>query len=322
MYRWNRACYGISGSGKPHLRIENRVVPSGPTIHDEIANAALWLGAMKGIANNYDDISKHISFADIQDNFRKAARFGIDSKFTWLNDQKISAADLITEILLPLAKDGLDSQGVDSSDSDKYLKIIKKRAKAHMTGARWALRSFTELIDNDIDANEATTILTAAMLKNQKQSLCVHKWPKIDPNVLDSYTPTKMTVEEFMIKDLITVQKEDIIDFVAEIMNWRRIRYLPVESKDGKLEGLVTSRSFLKHYLRLKGNKDIKEITIEDIMIKDLITISPDASIMEAMDIMRSKEIGSLPVVKDDELIGIITEMDFLRIANRLMERL
>lgn len=321
VYRWNRACYGISDSGKPHLRIENRVVPAGPTIHDEVANAAFWLGAMKGIAKNYEDISKHISFPDIQDNFRKAARFGIDSKFTWLNDKKISAADLITEILLPLAKEGLDSQGVNSSDSDQYLKTIKKRAKAHMTGARWSLRAYTELIENNIDEYEAATILTASMLKNQEKSICVHKWPKIDPNVLDSYVPTSLTVEEFMIKDLITVQKEDIIDFVAEIMNWRRIRYLPVESKDGKLEGLVTSRSFLKHYLRLKANKDINEITIEDIMIKDLITIGPDASIMEAMEIMRSKEIGSLPVVKNDELIGIITEMDFLRITNRLLER-
>ena len=82
IYRWNRPCYGISDTGKPHLRIENRVFPSGPTILDEMANTAFWLGAMRGMAERYKDIRDHISFEDIRDNFGKSARYGIDGEFT------------------------------------------------------------------------------------------------------------------------------------------------------------------------------------------------------------------------------------------------
>ena len=71
------------------MRIENRVLPSGPTILDEVANAAFWLGAMIGISEKYADIKHNIGFHDVMDNFGKSARYGIDSKFTWMNDEKI-----------------------------------------------------------------------------------------------------------------------------------------------------------------------------------------------------------------------------------------
>ena len=87
VYRWNRPCYGISDNGKPHLRIENRVLPSGPTIIDEIANTAFWLGVMVGLSDEIDDVRELISWEDVQDNFGKAAKFGIDTKFTWFGDE-------------------------------------------------------------------------------------------------------------------------------------------------------------------------------------------------------------------------------------------
>jgi hypothetical protein len=95
IYRWNRPCYGISKTGKPHLRIENRVLPAGPTVVDEMANAAFWLGCMVGLGEEVDDIRKRMSFVDARDNFGKAAKFGIDTKFTWFDDEKIDAVDLI-----------------------------------------------------------------------------------------------------------------------------------------------------------------------------------------------------------------------------------
>ena len=121
--------------------------------------------------------------------------------------------------------------------------------------------------------------------------------------------------------DLFTVQKDDIIELVAEMMDWRKIRYTPVEDTKGNLVGLVSSRLILRHLIRnpkLKGKMKM----VKDIMIKDPITIAPDASIIEAMTKMRENKIGSLPVVKNGELIGIITEVDFLRISGRLIERL
>src|SRR5437763_1146764 len=61
IYRWNRACFGIT-EGKPHLRIENRVMPSGPSTIDEIANSAFWFGLMAEMGAREEDITRRIDF--------------------------------------------------------------------------------------------------------------------------------------------------------------------------------------------------------------------------------------------------------------------
>ena len=321
VYRWNRPCYGISANGKPHLRIENRVLPSGPTIIDEIANAALWIGAMIGMKEKVKDIRNHISYADVRDNFGKAARYGIDSKFTWFKDVKIDACDLILKEIIPLARKGLKAYHVDKRDIDRYLNIIEDRAKKHMNGARWQLRAYTKFKE-ETSQDEALTALTACIIKNQQKDLPVHKWKMPELKDLTDYRPAKLKVSEFMVTDIFTVQKDDIIDLVAEMMDWRKIRYAPVEDTKGNLSGLITSRLLLRHLIRHRNMNGKSPTTVNDIMIKKPITISPDAKILEAMEKMRDNKIGCLPVVEGNELIGIITEMDFLRISGRLIERL
>ena len=165
VYRWNRACFGISDTGKPHMRIENRVIPSGPTIVDEMANAAFWIGCMEGFAMHVDDVREKMSFDDVRDNFSKSARMGIDSNFTWFNDQKVTAKDLILNDLLPIAKEGLKSNNVATADIDRYMGIIEERTKAHMTGARWMLRGYTDLLKKSSNTDEALSVLTASNLK-------------------------------------------------------------------------------------------------------------------------------------------------------------
>jgi CBS domain-containing protein len=139
---------------------------------------------------------------------------------------------------------------------------------------------------------------------------------------LENWTPSKLKVEEFMSTDLFTVQKDDVIELVAEIMDWRRIRYMPVEDSKGELVGLVSSRILLRYFAKLNKIEDETVRTVKDLMIVKPITATPETTIMEAMSKMRQHKIGCLPVVKGKELVGIITEMDFLRITNRLMERL
>lgn len=320
IYRWNRPCYGISPSGKPHLRIENRVLASGPTVQDEVANAAFWLGLMTEMSEQYDDIREHISFSDIKDNFGKAAKFGIDSSFNWFNDVKIGACDLIRMELLPMARAGLERRGVNAGDIDKYLGIIQSRTEAHMNGARWTMRSFTRLKE-ETTQDEALSSLTASMIKYEKQGLPIHEWPKPALEEFQTYEPSKLKVSEFMTTDLFTVQKEDIIELVAEMMDWRKIRYTPVEDRKGHLVGLVTSRTILRYYVRGGGVSNVPD-SVQDIMIQKPVTVSPDATLMEALSLMRQEGIGCLPVVNEGELVGIITEMDYLRISTRLLERL
>ena len=321
VYRWNRPCYGISPNGKPHLRIENRVLPAGPTVLDENANAAFWLGLMVGMHKHYPDITQQISFEDVRDNFDKAAKFGIDTKYTWMRDQKISAVELIQHELLPIAREGLIMRNIDAADIDRYLGTIEERCKANTTGARWQLRGFTKLA-GEVTPDEALAIVTAATIKNQwtEEDNPVHLWKSPKTSDLENYSPSKLKVEEFMQTDIFTVQKDDIIELVAQMMEWRRIRYLPVEDSKGELVGLITSRLLLRHFSRYT-EKD-KTFTVKDIMIAAPITVGPTAYLLEALDIMRTNRIGCLPVVKGKELIGVITEMDFLRITMRLVEKL
>jgi len=320
VYRWNRPCYGISPNGKPHLRIENRVMPAGPTTVDEIANAAFWLGCMVAMGGQYPDITKNIDFADVRDNFVKSAKFGIDTTFTWMKDKKITATELILNELLPLAKEGLQQRKVNKTDIDKYLGIIEARAKEHKTGARWALRSITAL-KKEVSNDEAVTVLTAAMIKNQAENQPVHTWKEATTADLNTWKPSAIKVEEFMTTDLFTVQKDDLVELVAEIMDWRKIRYMPVENPKGELVGLISSRLLLRHFARKKHDPDAAEAAVKDIMIAKPVTVTPDNTILDAMYKMRENGCGCLPVVKGTELVGIITEMDFLRITSRLLER-
>ncbi|MBK8547605.1 MAG: CBS domain-containing protein [Saprospiraceae bacterium] len=318
VYRWNRPCYGISDNGKPHLRIENRVLPSGPTVIDEVANACFWLGCMIGLSEEVEDIKTKMSFVDARDNFGKAAKFGLDTKFTWFNDEKINAVELVMR-LLPIARKGLEKQKVDTADIDKYLNIIEKRAQNHMTGARWMLRAFTKLHDNT-NTDEALSVLTASMIQNQMTNTPVHEWVLPDKEDLKIYRPSHLKVSEFMLTDLFTVQKDDIVELVADLLDWNTIRYTPVEDSKGNLVGLVTARLILRHYIKSKNSK--KTTVVSDIMIEKPVTIDQDANIMEAMKLMRENKIGCLPVVNGTELVGLISETEFLRITASLLQRM
>ncbi|MFT5997742.1 MAG: CBS domain-containing protein [Neolewinella sp.] len=323
VYRWNRPCYGISDNGKPHLRIENRVIPAGPTILDQVANSAFWLGTMIGMANKYKDVREHMSFADAKDNFVKAAQFGIDTQLTWFNNRKISCCDLILEELLPIAKDGLRSKGIVEEDIERYLGVIEGRAKAHRNGARWLLQAYTKL-EAEVNQDEGLTVITSAMIKNQMTEKPVHTWPLPDAKDLKNYRPVGLRVEEFMETDLFTVQADDLLEMVANLMEWRKLRYLPVEDGKGHLVGLITTRKLLRYYNR-RDRPDAPEagfVKVKDIMISDPKTIDPSTTITDALKVMRGEKLGCLPVIKNQELVGIITEMDFLRVSGRLIERL
>ena len=323
VYRWNRPCYGISDNGMPHLRIENRVIPAGPTVLDQVANAAFWLGAMMGMANEYKDVREHVSFADAKDNFVKAAKFGIDTQLTWFNNRKVGSCDLIKHELIPLARQGLQSRNIASEDIDRYLGVIEERATAHQNGARWLLKSFTKL-SSEVNQDEALTVLTSAMIKNQMTEKPVHGWPLPEANDLKAYRPVGLRVEEFMETDLFTVHEDDLLELVANLMDWRKLRYVPVEDGKGHLCGLITTRKMLRYYTRRErpDTPEQGQVRVKDIMITDPSTIPPDTTIKEAMHIMRNGKLGCLPVIKNKELVGIITEMDFLRVSGRLLERL
>ena len=321
VYRWNRPCYGISDTGKPHLRIENRVFPSGPTILDEVSNAALWLGAMIGLKQSVSDIRNYLSFEDIRDNFGKSARFGIDSKFTWFKDKKVAACDLILEEILPLARAGLEHMNVSTEDTDLYLGTIEERAKSYMNGARWMLRSYTKLKKEAANEDEALTILTASIMKNQQvDKNPIHKWKEPSISDLVEYRPGHLRVSEFMHTNLFTATKNDLVELVIQLMKWKDLEYMAVEDESGNLVGLISLGSLVDALTEEKNKPSPKDVLVSDIMIDSPITVNHDDNIQNALDLMRKNNIGCLPVVQGQELVGMLTEGDFIRITERLMK--
>ncbi len=320
VYRWNRPCYGVS-NGKPHLRIENRVFPSGPTVMDEIANASFWLGLMNGLDDHYSDITTILDFDDARMNFIAASKLGLDTKFKWVHDKRYSAIDLINEELLPVARHGLEKAGVDKGDITSYLDIIRDRTKEAQTGSYWMVKSYNSLT-KDVTREQALTAITNAMIKNQRKGEPVHKWGLAKLDDMEMWQPSSLLVEEFMTTDIFTVQKDDIIELVANLFDWRRIRYIPVEDESKHLVGLISMRMIFRRFNNAIHNNEPLGESVEEVMIKNPITIHPEASILKAIDIMDAQKIGCLPVVKNNRLVGIITEQNYMTITARLLRRL
>ena len=314
VWRWNRACYGVQ-NGVAHLRIENRALPSGPTIVDEIANAAFFTGLMLAVPQAYGEIATRMNFDDAKLNFFRAARHGLDAHFQWIDGQTHNAASLILEELLPLARQGLSDAGVAAEDIDKYLGIIEERARNRQTGARWIIKSLSA-IGSSASKDATQRRLTSEILANQKQSQPVHLWPVIEQLDQEEWAHGYRTVGQFMSTDLFTVSPDDLIDLAASVMDWRHIRHVPVEDQEGRLVGLITHRGLLRMMIT-----NAKLTTVREIMVSNPVTVSPSTSSVEAMEIMRNNRVGCLPVVDGDQLVGIITSYDFLEATAKLFHQ-
>lgn len=321
VYRWNRACYGVSPNGKPHLRIENRVLPSGPSTVDEVANAAFWIGLMSGFDDVYPDIVKVMEFDHAKDNFMSAARDGMNTDFAWINGKKVDVQTLIKEELLPIAKKGLENNKINKADIDKYMEIIEARNETRQTGTQWIIDSHAKLLKKG-NKEEVLVGLTCAMVENQKKNKPVHEWELASVNAIKEWTPYSMLVEEFMTTDIFTVQPNDITELVADIINWRNIKHVPVEDDKGRLKGVINYRALLRYYSKKTNINPSENVMVKDLMDSEPVTIHPEATIGEALSLMKKKSTDCLPVVKNGKLVGIITEGNFLGITSRLLKNL
>jgi CBS domain-containing protein/gamma-glutamyl:cysteine ligase YbdK (ATP-grasp superfamily) len=317
IWRWNRACYGIT-DGVPGLRIEARFLPSGPSVVDEMANAAFFLGLMNQLPEEFGDVSTYISFDDAKNNFFNAARYGLRGQLKGIDGQSRRVSRLILEELLPRARQGLDKAGIDEADSARYLDVIEARVTAETSGARWALASLATM-DPRAKQNVRMRTLTAAMKKNQEKGDPVHEWPLAEIPGQSEWIDNYKTVEQFMAVDLFTVRPEDIIDLAANLMHWRHVRHVPVEDDAGNLIGIVSHRDLIEMLASGKINGHA-EWAIRDIMHTDLVTVEPETPTLTALELMREKNIGALPVVKGKKLIGIVTAYDFLTVSAKLFE--
>ena len=317
IWRWNRPCYGIMGD-RPGLRIEARYLPAGPSIVDEMANAAFFLGLMTDLPEEFGDITKYMSFDDAKNNFFNAARYGMSGQIRGLDGKSRRVGRLILEELLPRAKRGLKRAKIDEGDIERLLGVIKGRVKGETSGARWMIDSLAGM-DKRAKANVRMRTLTAAMKANQENGNPVHEWKLADIPLRSEWIDNYKTVEQFMAVDLFTVRPEDILDLAASLMHWRHVRHVPVEDDEGRLIGIVSHRDLIELLATGKAGSSAP-VLVSDLMKTDLVTITPDTSTLDALELMRERDIGCLPVVKDERLVGLVTAHDFLTVSSKLLE--
>lgn len=301
-YTWNRLCFGYSKT-QPHLRIECRYLPAGPSLVDEFANFAFWIGLMN--TPERDESFWHdTDFRVAKNNFVKAARTGFSTVFNWF-DQNITAKALLLEKLLPMAESGLRSLNVAKDDISKYLGIIEKRCEKEITGSEWLIKNHRVLSRTNRDIVVQKTLL-ASSLEYQLENIPVHEWSMIKNRVYQA-NKNEERVEEYMSRDIFSVSEYDSLELVQKILKWNKIHHLPVEDDNGDLVGMITDGMIE----RIMAFNDDSLNFAGQVMIVNPVTIGADDSLADAVDRMERHGIKGLPVVYNKKLVGIITERDF-----------
>src|SRR5215469_16621088 len=179
VYRWNRPVYAVDDD-KPHLRVENRVLPAGPTVADVMANAALYYGLVRALAETERPVWTQMSFKTAADNLVEASRHGIDARLYWPGIGEAPASELTLRRLLPLAWDGLAQWGVKTDDADRLLGIIEQRCLTGRTGATWQTETVHQLERSDsLSRPEALRQMTQAYIERMVTNEPAHAWPAL-----------------------------------------------------------------------------------------------------------------------------------------------
>jgi hypothetical protein len=175
IYRWNRPIYDVVRD-RPHLRVENRLLPSGPTVIDICANAALYYGLIRTLVEEERPLWSQMSFSAAEENFHAGAREGIEARLYWPGLGEVPAAELVLRRLLPAAHAGLERAGIETADRDRLLGVIERRCVSMQNGAAWQAAAFHRLYER-LDRPEALRQMTVLYREHMHANEPVHTWP-------------------------------------------------------------------------------------------------------------------------------------------------
>ena len=176
VYRWNRPIYDVVDD-RPHLRVENRVLPAGPTVIDMMANAAFYFGLVRSLAEDERPLWSQMSFSAAEENFHSGARDGIGAQVYWPGLGQVGAAELVLRRLLPRARDGLDRWGIASDESERLLRVIEQRCLTGRNGATWQAEMFHKLFDSGSkDRFDALREVVRRYSELMHENIPVHEW--------------------------------------------------------------------------------------------------------------------------------------------------
>jgi hypothetical protein len=176
IYRWNRPVYDIM-DGRPHLRVENRVLPAGPSLIDLLANAAFYFGLVRELAEADRPIWTQLTFSQAEENFHVAARDGIEATLYWPRRGEMPAVRLVLDWLLPRAYDGLDRFGVNPDIRDRLLRVIEGRCRTGVNGATWQTSTVEHLERTGLNRPDALREMLRRYAELFADNTPVHTWP-------------------------------------------------------------------------------------------------------------------------------------------------
>jgi len=238
----------------------------------------------------------------------------------WFGGNEAPIHELILKELLPIAERGLERSGVDPRDAAHALGTIRERTETRRTGARWLIDAAAKLHGIGKQSQRLER-LTKELVSNQSCGKPVHEWEPFDPGRVHE-SGLFATVSQCMTTDLFTVGEHECIDLVASIMDWERLRHIPVENDRNELVGLISYRKVLRALLKRDAGGDAAHsISAAEIMVRDPVCASPDTSTLDAIRTMTENRVSCLPAVEDGRLVGIVSERDYTEIARQLLER-
>ncbi|MCQ9369303.1 glutamate--cysteine ligase [Brevibacterium sp. 50QC2O2] len=183
VWRWNRPIYSPGdGTDDAHLRVENRLLPAGPTVDDMVADAAFYYGLVKHLSEQNRPVWSRLRFPEAQRNFESAARSGLYARVDWPTLGRVDVAELARQRLIPQARKGLEKLGVAPRLIEKYMGIMDARANNRQNGAAWQLRTLNGLkprvtTPGSPERAEALARVMELYLENQATGDPVHTWP-------------------------------------------------------------------------------------------------------------------------------------------------
>ena len=175
VYRWNRPIYAVVHE-RPHLRVENRLLPSGPTVVDICANAAFYYGLVRTLAAEEQPLWSRMSFSAAEENFHAAARDGIEARVYWPGVGEVPVGELVLRRLLPAADEGLAAAGIEAADRERLLGIVERRCVTMQNGAAWQAAAFHKLYEGQ-ERREALRRMTVLYREHMHANEPVHTWP-------------------------------------------------------------------------------------------------------------------------------------------------
>lgn len=305
VYRWNRPCYGV-GNGRAHVRIENRYIPAGPSVDDEMANFVFWVGLMRGRPSEFNDMADCMDFRDAKNNFVKAAMHGPNCILNWKGQQR-SLKELLLKEFLPIARKGLALSKIDEKEINFYLSILEKRIN-NQTGSEWMIEQYRKL-QEVMKKDDALIALTQTIHLNQIKGKVITEWPKhLNP---EAFPTAAKKLGHIMSTSLITLSPQDNAELSLRFMKWKNIHRIPILDDDRKIVGLLTWKHLQQYWNKLEDQDEM--VQVKDIMTQPVISATSSMEIPEAIQLMKQNKIGCLPIVKDDFLIGIVSIKDLLQ---------